>query len=563
MQRIHGMSVVILCAACIANDGAVGKTSSRLTTVDDLQAITPIRSTISYGPQAAYVPSTSFIGGETLDEQIVVSFEQSFWNDTPGDVLAPGWAVLSCPHDTLACPAGPIFTQTCSFDALPSTCNGTNAVPQIPNHQTWLGRSTIAAEPNARASGARNVVIATLVDTNGNVDDAENVALVVSNDGGQSFVHSVIANVEGDGCDRGSQDAPSVTFDTSKDPPIGYVAWRNRNGGSWGGCINAFIIDDNGNPNVFAPSHSITGMDKSHSGLNEGQGYLKAVAADGAVTVVYASDDTSTTCASGATLPTDMGWGAVTSFTDGSKWTDSGNTFVQTNNFVWCPGSLQRGFKEFDAAIGPDGNLYVVVTSDNTGVRLFMSPARGIVAHSGGEYNDLTWREYCPLGPPPFTTRWRPLITSSLCTAFPFQGDEIYHPSIGFDTNGRLLVSYYRDVDVGGSTNHQMFVRAVTTPRAALPGTSELQNEQSIAAPFTLHFEVGYGPYDPFIPFHDHYRHPANSLGWYTAVVGAGPQFPFPQGNKPFFVVFTTEDSGPQGEVLHVQSARVDFTTAQ
>ena len=315
--------------------------------------------------------------------------------------------------------------------------------------------------------------------------------------------------------------------------------------------MQAFVIDDSGNPQLVGTTHGIDNMDREHGGSGEGQGYLKVLAADGIATVVYANDDSLNdhVCgSSGQFIPSDIAWGAVSTFDGGNSWNDHSHAF-ETHNFVWCAfgGLVQRGLKEFDAAIGPDGSLFVIVTAAEGEARLFMSPTRGVENH-----NAHAWREWCP-GTPSIVGgplgQWT--APGGACPTAAFSDGTIIHPTLGFDTNGRLIVSFYEP----NGPNLELFAQAVTAPRGAVVGLSDLQAETPPDGPFSVAgaVAIGYLPYSPTAPAID--AQSANVLGWQMAVVAEGPMQPFPQGTAKLFAFWTQVDQSP-----FVESARLDFT---
>lgn len=215
------------------------------------------------------------------------------------------------------------------------------------------------------------------------------------------------------------------------------------------------------------------------------------------------------------------------------------------------------------AALGPDGNLYFVGSTAEGEVRLFMSTFRGAPVRDANLPNDSTWREWCPFGQSgPNASRWLPV--GQHCSTAAFTAQSIIHPTLGFDTNARLLVGYYESADDPAVENGLQFtVNAVTTPRAALSGTSDLQPERSTDvafAPNTLR-AIGYGPYPPA-------DQPANgtttaALGWQAAIVAGGALMPFPQGTRRFFPFWTQQATDANGSgSMSVETTRVEFTPA-
>ncbi len=558
--------------ACARDDGPSGSSSAKLITPDNLQTIF---DSPSYGPSAAYVPKGNAPAAVAApDEQIVVTYDRASFDQTrePGGPPAPGWSVLSCAGG-LDCTAGPTFTTTCNFDPHNSAaCNGGTNVSAPPNFQHWLGRGTVAAEGTARVAngpqiGNRNVVYVGLVDTDGNISTAEKVALVVSNDGGTTFARfgsaqTIVVNQAGAGCDGGAQDFPNVTFDNTVDPPLGVVVWRNKQHNSFGGCMQEFFIDSSGNPQLIGQSVGIDNMDRAGGGVNQGQGYLKVLAADGVITVIYSNDDSLGDHECPDTTKTNIAWGAVNTFNGGAKWSKHTH-IVETNDFVWCAdgATVQRGLKEYDAALGPDGNLFFIATTAEGQARLFMSALRGASVRDSDLPDDSTWREFCPTASTGPHGRW--LQTGQHCATAAFNATSIIRPTLGFDTNARLLVGFYQPAATGG-TALQWFLQAITTPRAALVGTSDLQNAQPTDAPFTLGPQdaIDYVPYQP-PPFAD--LTSANGLGWQNAIVAGGAMMPFPQGRRRFFPFWTQagRSAGGVGQNQAVQTVRVDFTPAQ
>jgi hypothetical protein len=230
-----------------------------------------------------------------------------------------------------------------------------------------------------------------------------------------------------------------------------------------------------------------------------------------------------------------------------------------------CDDTIQRGLKEYDAALGPDGNLYFVASTAEGEARLYMSTFRGAPVRDANLLNDWTWREWCPSGQVGSNaSRWTPV--GQPCTQAAFAARTIIHPTLGFDTNARLLVGYYEGVDQP-PLNHalQFTVRAVTTPRAAVSGTSDVQPVAPPGQAMDVAFDpsslaaIGYGPYPPVETL------PPNGLavlglGWQDAIVVGGVMMPFPQGTRRYFPFWTEPTTSPTGASLTVETTRVDFT---
>ncbi len=139
-------------------------------------------------------------------------------------------------------------------------------------------------------------------------------------------------------------------------------------------------------------------------------------------------------------------------------------------------------------------------------------------------------------------------------------------PTLGFDSNGRLLVSFYEQVD--SSTELQMVVDVITAPRAALAGLSDFQE---IAVGSTIDFStltqddaIAYGPglfHGLPQSFQNNVFSTNKVLGWQNSIVAAGSLHPFPQGQRKLFP-FWPSAGEPLGspEPQQVETVRVDFT---
>lgn len=160
-------------------------------------------------------------------------YERASFDPTAADTtLAPGWSVLTCAGglSPTTC-TGPTFTQNCDLDT--ASCNAGVLPDRIPNHQHWLGRPTVVAEPirpgplTSTILGARPAVYVTLVDTDGDITTAESVAAIPSRDGGTTFgfnaahpgtpLKTITVN-NGNGCGSGQQDFPSAAYDYTTAP---------------------------------------------------------------------------------------------------------------------------------------------------------------------------------------------------------------------------------------------------------------------------------------------------------------------------------------------------------
>jgi hypothetical protein len=171
---------------------------------------------------------------------------------------------------------------------------------------------------------------------------------------------------------HGSLDGTTIVTDAGCPIVQPVIAWRGRNGGQ---------------------SESISNMKQVCSGIGcmTGQGGLMVQAGDGAVTVMYSANDDppQPTCtASGAGVPSQMGWGTVTTYDKGINWTTDPLIF-QTSSYVWCMGDTTHqvftGLRDFGFTRAGNGHLYAAVHSDPNEIRVFESDNRG-----------AAWREFCP-----------------------------------------------------------------------------------------------------------------------------------------------------------------------
>lgn len=367
---------------------------------------------------------------------------------------------------------------------------------KLSNHRNWLGKSSLAE------NGAGDVVMFTLVDTDGQGNTAERLVALISNDGGRTFGDHDAIEVNGDNCNDGWEDLPHATFDKTTDPPTVWVAWRHNGKGPVGGCVRRGHLV--GNPaNGIQWDLGSTPVPHWFNDPLWGVGGIMIQAGRGSATVVYSTSGHLFACPEAGTVS--MGWASATSFDGGQTWdpnlspSDVALTGIDiAPGFRWCgvrrsQVPVQMSFREFGYVRTPSGDDWVAVPDMAArGVRIFQSASQG---HA--------WRERC-------ADRWispiwgqeRPLCPTP---ALPADGPTVFRPTIASDANGRLMVMFYTSDAADANVAVKLFghVNPRTSPALPTGGWQELAGflqqpfqvrGQSLALGETMSFAVRPGP---------------------------------------------------------------------
>jgi hypothetical protein len=211
---------------------------------------------------------------------------------------------------------------TCDVTNVPAGCNGGSGTPPVPGQTTWIGKGAMAAD------GLGHVVYVVLGSNVGPTVPNFVVAIVSSDDGQHFTVPAQLVNEPGGDCDPATEDLPDVTFDYTTQPATLWVAWRHKNGSSYGACVRRGQVSPAG---IQWLDHvrSVGGMDREDDfNPSMGQGGIRIVAGDGVVSIGYSNNDQLASCPSTALIS--MAWGTVTSYDNGQNWTPTSVAYHTT-----------------------------------------------------------------------------------------------------------------------------------------------------------------------------------------------------------------------------------------
>ncbi len=321
---------------------------------------------------ASSSPETEVTGtiSEALEAGTVVTI--SGGTQEPSSCWSPpsaGREILCTSSNSTQWAWSPNGGQTWTPCSLGSTsCNGTDAGVDAGAGWSFIGDTTVVSDHRTDLPRGSHVVFVTLTDdgTSGTKGGRRVVALV-SNDSGQTFLPQSLTQVNDGVCGDSVQDQPGATFDYTTSPPTLWVVWRHFGPNAYGGCVRRGYVGNDDAIHWLDTSRSVDHM--STEVAFNGQGGMRVVAGDGAVTVLYANNKV-IKCPTNNT--DSVAIESVTSIDDGETWFQHTRLFKTTDwHSCVAAGTVEDRNRIFDVVRASEGTLYVAAQSDKSSIRLF------------------------------------------------------------------------------------------------------------------------------------------------------------------------------------------------